>query len=320
MSLKKGAIRKALIAFIVIAFISTAAIVFLAKRSISSDDPQFLIVSQKISKSLIMRVFDRLESNFGSTTYAPTPFDSPSFSYADLSHPYYEKIRNDKRVAHFYSSHEDAIDFSDAITMREYLRDLFPHGTASKSYLHTNVLEMIDAAEQGEKYLCGNISKMLVQLIQAGGTQARTVGLQGSQSGHVVVELWSKQFNKWVVLDPDYNVHYTNAAGIPLSALELYQMSQDSKQIKDIKPITGKSPNTLDNSNLVELFYKNGIAINYYNRWADKNLPRRNPARSPVIMGYYIGNSKIERLYYKHDSDIITDEISSKLYMKPSEN
>ena len=312
-------LTKVLIAFITIFFISTSAIVFLAKRNFSSDDPQFLVASQKISKSLIMRVLDKVESNFGSTSYAPTPFDSPDFSYADLSHPYFEKIRNDKRVTHFYSNHAGAIDFSDAITMREYLRDLFPHGTASTSFINTNVLEMIDAAEQGEKFLCGNISKMLVQLIQAGGTQARTVGLQASHSSHVVVELWSKRFNKWVILDPDYNVHYTNATGIPLSAIELYEMSQDSNNIKYIKPITGKSSNTLhnNNSNLVELFYKNGIAINYYNRWVDKNLPRRNPARSPVIMGYYIGNSKIERFYYKHDSDVITDEVSSKLYMKP---
>jgi len=319
MFLKNSAIRKALIAFFIITFISTLAIVLLAKRNITSNDPQFLIVSQKISKSLIMRLLDKVESNFGFVSYAPTPFDSPDFSYADLSHPYFEKIRNDNRVSHFYSNHAVAIDFSDAITMREYLRDLFPHGTASTSFINTNVLEMIDAAEQGEKFLCGNISKMLVQLIQAGGTQARTVGLQASHSGHVVVELWSKRFNKWVILDPDYNVHYTNATGTPLSAIELYLMSQDSNNIKDIKPITGKSLNTLHNnsSNLVELFYKNGIAINYYNRWVDMNLPRRNPARSPVIMGYYIGNSKIERLYYKHDSDVITDEVSSKLYMKP---
>jgi len=320
MSLKKNAIRKALIAFIIIAFIATSVIVFLAKRNITSDDPQLLITSQKLSKSLIMRVLDKVESNFSATNYAPTPFDSADFSYADLSHPYFEKIRNDKRVAHFYSSEKDKIDIHDAISMREYLRDLFSHGTASKNYLHVNVLEMIDATENGEKFLCGNISKMLVQMIQAGGTQARTVGLQSSDSGHVVVELWSEKFDKWVVLDPDYNVHYTNTTGKPLSAIELYQMSQDSNIIKDIMRVPGKSVNTLysNNSKLVEQYYKNGIAINYYNSWVDKDLPRINPARSPAIMGFYIGNSALERIYYKHDSEVITEEIGSILYMNPS--
>ena len=320
MSLKNSALRKSLFVFIIIAFIAASAIVFLAKRNISSDDPRFLTVSQKLSKSLIMRVLDKVESNFGSTSYAPTPFDSVDFSYADLSHPYFEKIRNDKRVAHFYSREKGKIDFSDAISMREYLRDLFPHGTASKNYLHVNVLEMIDATENGEKFLCGNISKMLVQLIQAGGTQARTVGLQASDSGHVVVELWSEKYDKWVVLDPDYNVHYTNTSGTPLSAIELYQMSQDIRKVKDIMRVPGKSVNTLysNNSKLVEQYYKNGIAINYYNRWVDKDLPRINPARSPAIMGFYIGGAALERIYYKHDSEVITDEIGSILYMNPS--
>ena len=320
MSLKNSAIRKALVAFFIITFISTSVLVFLAKRNITSDDPQFLITSQKISKSLIMRVLDKAESNFGSTGYAPTPFDSTDFSYADLSHPYFDEIRNDKRVAHFYSGEKGNVDFYHAISMREYLRDLFPHGAASRNYLHENVLEMIDAAEHGERYLCGNISKMLVQMIQAGGAQARTVGLQASDSGHVVVEMWSEKFGKWVVLDPDYNVHYTNTTGTPLSAIELYQMSQDNNKIKEIQRVPGKSMNTLysNNSKLLEQYYKNGVTINYYNRWIDKDLPRRNPARSPAIMGFYIGNSAVERFYYKHDSEVVTDEISSILNMEPS--
>lgn len=319
MSLKISAIRKTLIAFIIICFISTLAIVFLAKRNISSDDPQFLIVSQKLSKALIMRVLDKVESNFGTTSYAPTPFDSPDFSYADLSHPYFEKIRNDKRVAHFYSNDTGTTDFSDAIAMREYLRDLFPHGAASTDFLHINVLEMIDATENGERFLCGNISKMLVQLIQAGGTQARTVGLQAAHSGHVVVEIWSKKYNKWVVQDPDYNVHYTDVAGIPLSAIELYEMSQESNNMKKIRPVTGKSPNTLHNkkSKLVELFYKNGVAVNFYNRWVDMDLSRRNPARSPSIMAYYVGTLPLEKAYYKHDSDEVTDNVRHNLNMNP---
>lgn len=308
------------LAFIAIAFISSAAMAYLAIRNISRGDSPLLITSQKISKALIMRVLDQVESNLGSATYAPTPFDSPDFAYADLSHPYFEKIRNDKRVAHFYSNHEEPIDFSGAISIREYLRDLFPHGFSSTNYLNANVLEMIDAAEQGEKFACGDISKMLVQLIQAGGTQGRIVGLETSHSGHVVVELWSRRFNKWIYMDPDYNLHYTNATDTPLSALELYEMYRDSHKIEDIKHVTGNSPNTLYKDNIKiksrELFYK-GLAIHFYNRWVDKNLPRRHPASSPSIMGFYIGKSVIEKFYYKHNSEVLDDEIRSKLYKKP---
>jgi len=320
MLLKNIYIKKILVASIVIALISIFTIAYLSISNLESDDSQLLKSSQKVSKALVMRGLDQVERIFGSATYTPTPFDSSDFEYADLSHPYFERIRNDKRVAHFY--HKRPIDFSDAISIREYLRDLFPHGVESSSFLNTNVLEMIDAAEHGERFLCGNISKMLVELIQAGGTQARTVGLQASHSGHVVVEMWSNQFNKWILLDPDYNVHYTNKSGVPLSAIELYGMSQDGHEIQTIKRITGNSKNTLHNSNtqIVEQFYRNGFAILFYNKWVDKNLPRRHPARSPSIMGFYVGKSEVDKFYYKHDADILDDEIITILYKKPSKH
>ena len=40
--------------------------------------------------------------------------------------------------------------------------------------------------------------------------------------GHSVVEVWSHQFHKWVLLDPDLNVHYQRG-GVPLSALEIHR-------------------------------------------------------------------------------------------------
>lgn len=321
MIFKSGAIRKSFFYFVIIAFISMSAISYLAIRNFTSTDPWILFASQKISKALIMRVLDKYESDFGSEAYAPTPFDSPDFVYADLSHPYFNKIRNDKRVSHFYSNRESPVDFEDALQMREYLRDMSPYGEQSSEYLNTNVLEMIDAAENGERFMCGKTSKMLAQLIQAGGTQARTIGMKSSKSGHVVIELWSRKFNKWVVMDPAYNVHYTNAAGIPLSALELYEISNDARKLKEINRVTGASPNTLHNSDskLVESYYRKGLTINFYNRWVDQNLPRINPARSPSIMGYYVGESLVERLTHKHDSEVVNDETSAELYMNPSQ-
>lgn len=312
--------KRILILSVSILVLFAFSIGYLAKRNIRHDDPQYLIASQKISKSLIMKGLDVFERNLGSKFYAPTPFDSPAFSYANMSDPYYEQVRKDERLTRFFKDREITVDLPEVISMMEYLRDLFPHGTASRNYLHTNVLEMIDAAEQGEKFLCGNISKMLVQLVHAGGTQARTIGLQSESSGHVVVEIWSNMFNKWVLLDPDYNVYYVNNAGVPLSAINLYEMSQNDSNAKAIRPVTGISENTLHkpDTNLVESYYKKGFTVNFYNRWVDQDLARHHPARSPVIMGYYIGNSTLESFYYKYDTNKLSDEIRSILYMNPS--
>ena len=325
MFLKNKKISKILFIFISIGVVFTLVIGGLAVSTISSEDPPLLTASKKISKSLIMRGFDQFENIFAAEIYTSTPFDSKNFEYVDLSHRYFQTVRNDKRVASFYTKSatyntKKYIDFSDAIGITEYLRDLFPHGRASKSFINANVLEMINVAEKGENFLCEDISKMLVQLIQAGGTQARTVGLKSTKSDHVAVEMWSNQFNKWILIDPDYNIHYTSANDVPLSVMELYVMSQDNNEIKTINRMRGNSSNTLhdDDTRLLESLYKNGFSIWFYNRRVDKNLPRRHPARSPSIMGFYVGKSELEKFYHKHGSHILDDKIKTMLYKNPS--
>lgn len=318
--MKKKSVKRAVLGSAVVVVVLMSATAYLSVRVISTEDPRWVTSAQLLSKATIMKVLDRYRSLTDPETYAPTPFDSASFRYADLSHPYFAKVRSDKRIAHFYRKANLPVDFDSVIAMREYLRSLFRHGTASRDYINTNVLEMIDAAENGERFVCGDITKMLAQLIQAGGTQARLVGLRSAHSDHIVVEFWSRRYGKWVAVDPDYNVHYTNAEGIPLSVAELFESAQDTQRLKHVRRVAGTSPNTLYNkkSRLLELFYKNGFAVYFYNRWVDQNLPRIDPTRSPAIMGFYVGNSAIEKYYYKHDSDVLTRELRGRLYLAPA--
>lgn len=319
MFLKNKMIRRCVLAFIIFSLILSSVLVYLSLQPILNEDSKLQQAAKLISKSFIMRIFDQYERLMGDAQYAPTPFDSKDFTYADLSSQNFEKITIDKRLVHFYSGNSLPIDFQDAVSMANFLRGLFQHGFPQKNYLYADVLEMLDAAEEGEKFLCGNISMMLAQMIQAGGTQARTVGLYDEQyNGHVVVEIWSRKFNKWAVVDPDYNIHYTNNSNIPLSAVELYKFAREEK-VDEVKRNVGNSPNTLhkSNTNLIDRFYRNGFIIDFYNKWIDANLPRRHPARSPAIMGYYVGDSWLRRIYNKHFSRTLNDDIVAILYANP---
>jgi hypothetical protein len=306
-------------ALVVLLASSLLAVGYLSVRLIKHDDPAYLVAAQKISKSLIMRALDGVEIVIAGPGYAPTPLDSTGFRYANLAHPYFDQVRQDARLSKFYAG-ISTVDLEEVLLLKNYLRDLFPHGDASRDYINSNVIEMIDAAENGESFLCGDAAKMLAQLIQAGGTQARTVILESPSSGHVVVEFWSKQYNKWILVDPDYNVFYTDASGMPLSAYEVYLGALNNRG-GDIRRIVGKSKNNIlaDDRSLLDEFYKNGIAVHFYNRWVDENLPRVNPGRSPAIASFYIGNSPVEGIYYKHDSVSPSNDLIKTLYINPSE-
>lgn len=89
-------------------------------------------------------------------------------------------------------------------------------------------LEMLRAAEHGERYSCVEYSKILADLLIAQGLPARSVGLQSSAiaygqlgSAHVLVEVWSNSLDKWVLLDAQWGA-YAQRNGVPLNVLEVY--------------------------------------------------------------------------------------------------
>jgi hypothetical protein len=71
---------------------------------------------------------------------------------------------------------------------------------------------------------CAQYAQVLLQSFAAMGYHARYVeiGSVDNPYAHFVMEVWSNQFNKWVVFDADYNLHFERA-GVPLSALEVHE-------------------------------------------------------------------------------------------------
>lgn len=264
---------------------------------------------------LLVDTSDGVYKNYLNVSYGPQPLDK-DFKWENLNHHYYKEIRNDMRIKHFYNN--KSYGLNDYIEMKEFLRDLFQHGISSKSYLNSNLIEMLDAAERGEKFLCTDISKMLAQMILASGSQARLVSLSTLEGkGHTVLEYWSETFDKWVLLDSDYNVYYTDLDSIPLNGLELYNFSKKNEKVLKHK---GKSINTLFNSNtkLYEQMYRYGVAIDFYNKWVSKNYNRANPERSPVNSNIYVGEQKIRKIYYANDFDLENKKIVNLILRSPN--
>jgi len=298
-------------------FILLGIMAYLVMGDINSENiGSFKFKAKLFSKSTIMSTYDSYK-NYFYDDYGSNPLDE-DYCLENLEHPYFEEIRNDERLSKFYG--KDTYNLEDYILMREYLRDKFPHGTSSKSYFGYNLIELLNAAEKGENFLCNNISKMLCQMIMASGTYARVIRISDEESnGHVVMEYWDKNRQKWVLLDVDYNVHYTSLSdSIPLNGIELVQMSMTPKPLVKHK---GVSVNTLfsETTELYENFYRNGIAVDFYNQWVSKNHERKNPLRSPANSCIYIGTHPYGQMYFKYDYSVDNDSIINLVYGNPFE-
>ncbi len=83
------------------------------------------------------------------------------------------------------------------------------------------ILDWIRAGSTGG--FCGQYAQVFLQALAAAGIQARylEVGPVDNPYNHFTTEVWSNDFNKWVLMDATYNNHFERE-GVPQSALEVH--------------------------------------------------------------------------------------------------
>jgi len=116
-----------------------------------------------------------------------------------------------------------ATEFETVLRIKEWVATQFPH-TDPDPYPPWDALVILDAIRAGlTGGFCAQYSQVMLQALAALGFPARyvEVGLADNPYAHFPIEYWSNQFDKWVVLDADFNLHFQQN-GVPLSALEVH--------------------------------------------------------------------------------------------------
>lgn len=116
-----------------------------------------------------------------------------------------------------------ATEFEAVLRLKEWVAAQFPH-TYPDPYPPWDALIVLDAIRGGlTGGFCAQYSQVLLQSLAALGYPARYVeiGPVDNPYAHYPIEFWSNQFNKWVLLDADFNLHFERN-GVPLSALDVH--------------------------------------------------------------------------------------------------
>lgn len=208
------------------------------------------------------------------------------FECDDPDAAYYRRVREDPRFAHLFALPPHRIETWAAYA--DFLRDRFPSGWPPPARPGADgryeLLEMLDAADGGARFLCGDIARMFAQLVQAAGGFARILSLvDPTGSGHVVAEAWIEPERRWVLFDPDYDVYFTGPGGAPLAAAELHRMHVEGRYT-DVKAHVGASKN----AHYVPIFHvfllRHFASVGWSGRasWISAPRPRWHPERHPV--------------------------------------
>lgn len=144
------------------------------------------------------------------------------FAFQDLSNPLL------KRLHKKYNLHEVVENGSGhlhkTLLLRNWIHKTIPSGKPAHSIL--DPFAILDTAAEGGTFYCTHYAFLFVCCALSLGYTARKLGVdryhepEQDSWHHGVAEVYLHDLDKWVAMDPMYNIHY-ELDGLPLNALEI---------------------------------------------------------------------------------------------------
>ena len=216
-------------------------------------------------------------------------------------------------------------DFLDFVAMTDWVSSQWKHGTSGADAFDPvsfNADNLLERARTGGQFWCHPTAMTLIQIAAALGYQGRLVSLTdtGYQSDdmHAVAEFWSNHYQKWVVLDPDFNIWYSKN-GIPLSTLEIHEAVMD-KKTSSLIINKGLNRSDKDFENRIPNLYKyyRYFYIDLRNDWLSNAYfpghPKRSDSatvfwqdeRNPPVLNLFNKTDKKNDLYWDLNKTFMT--------------
>jgi len=158
-----------------------------------------------------------------------------------------EKLEKWKRLREDFKLDEvvaqGKTEFERILLLKRWVRSRWNHGW-NNTKPPLDAYEILKHAEKGETFTCGYYALVLSECCLSFGYQTRRLGIRVRDTefpanpqnhGHVVAEVWSNDFSKWVLMDADKNCHYERE-DVPLSALEIREawLNGEEDKVKQI--------------------------------------------------------------------------------------
>ena len=201
------------------------------------------------------------------------------FQYENFTNPKLKLLRRKYGFDELVSDAQTELDKT--ILLRDWIKRKISRGMPKNVDYNFNALDILSRAEYGETFFCSEYSTVFVQCALSLGFTARYVGLF---KGHVVAEIWSNEFAKWIIMDIDNNFHYEKD-GIPLNTLELHDI-WESKNFSGLTALQGNEKNTMDEQETQNLLsYYHEFYIRMRNDWFSNRYPHWHPKANSIMNG-----------------------------------
>ncbi|HEU4401529.1 MAG TPA: transglutaminase-like domain-containing protein [Candidatus Polarisedimenticolia bacterium] len=144
------------------------------------------------------------------------PVSSYTLREDDFHHPRLQLLRSQEKLDEVVSGAKT--QFEKIVSLRAWTRRQWEQ-SGSFYYPPWDAVEILRLARKyGNRGFCAQYAVVFLQACQSLGLHARYVDLPG----HFVVAVWSDDYNRWVLMDPTYDINYERN-GVPMRGRDLYR-------------------------------------------------------------------------------------------------
>jgi hypothetical protein len=158
------------------------------------------------------------------------------FKYPDtLNNTFLRQLRNEYDLLKLTENKIEDID--KVLLILNWTHNQWKHN-GSNEPSKNDALTILKEARDGKKFRCVEYGIVSSSALQALNYKSRVLGLKTADvetkrysAGHVLAEVWMPQFNKWVLIDGQFNV-MPILENVPLNAVEFQQAISENKNYK----------------------------------------------------------------------------------------
>jgi len=153
-----------------------------------------------------------------------SPNNLYEFYYSDtLGNEYLRELKNKYNIELLVNGEKSDIDKIKSIL--DWTSKQWEHN-GSNNPTKQDALTILKEAQEGKRFRCVEYGIVATAALNSVGIPARTLGLKTRDvekvmrgAGHVVSEVYSKELDKWIFIDPQFNIIPT-LNGYPLNGVE----------------------------------------------------------------------------------------------------
>lgn len=192
----------------------------------------------------LLSLIGQLSSKIDDTKYSIVQTGNPVFhenelflSHEDLRSPRFGELIERYKLKRVVRGETD--EFRRILLLRNWIKRSIAIENDNPTETKGDAFGILDAALEGGGFHCGHFMVVQNAVLNAFGYVTRCLGVGAGGTAerpgghHGVNEVWSNDYQKWVLVDAKYDTHFEKE-GIPLSALEV----RDELLLNEAKDIT----------------------------------------------------------------------------------